>query len=80
MHFFMFMYSTIFISTLHVSNYRVVHHQAFIVVYCITQLYTIVQMCTAAAGHICTIVYSCVCNTVHDDKRLMMNDSIVRNM
>ena len=44
----MCIYSTIFISTLHVSNDRVVHNQEFIVVYSITQLCTTVQMCPAA--------------------------------
>ena len=43
--FYIFIYSTIFISTLHVSKDRVVHHQEFIIVYCITQLCTILQIC-----------------------------------
>ena len=43
-----FIYSTIFMSTLHVSSDLVVHHQEYNVVYCITQLCTIVQMCPAA--------------------------------
>ena len=45
---FIFVYSTIFI--LHISNDRVFHHQELIVVYCITQLGTIVRMCPAAFG------------------------------
>ena len=40
--FYIFIYSTIFMSTLHVSDDRDVHHQELIVVYCITQLCTIV--------------------------------------
>ena len=51
-NFYIFIYSTIFISTLHFSNDRIVHHQEFVVVYCITQLCAIVQMCSPAAGHI----------------------------
>ena len=50
MHFFIFIYSTIFMSILHVSNNLVLHHQEFIVVYCFTQLCTIVQICPAAAA------------------------------
>ena len=37
-------------STLRVSKNLVVHHHEFIIVCCITQLCTIVQMCPAAAG------------------------------
>ena len=33
MHFYILIYSTVFMSTLHVSNDRVVHHQGLIVVY-----------------------------------------------
>ena len=41
-------YSTIFMSTLYVSKDRVVRHQEFIVVYCITQLSTNVRVCPPA--------------------------------
>ena len=37
----LYIYSTIFMSTQQVSKVRVVHHQELIVVYCITQLCTI---------------------------------------
>ena len=36
--YFLYIYSTIFMSTLHVSKDLVVHHQDFIIMYCITQL------------------------------------------
>jgi hypothetical protein len=45
---YIFINSTIFMSTLHVLNDQVFHHQQFIVVYSITQLYTIVRMFPAA--------------------------------
>ena len=69
-----------FMSTLHVSNDRVVHHQELIVVYCITQLCTILRVCPA--GQLNTHSHDCteLCNTAHYDQLLMMNDSIVRNM
>ena len=38
---YIYIYSTIFMSTLHVSNDRAVHHQQLIVVHCITQLCTL---------------------------------------
>ena len=42
MYFFcIFICSTIFMSTLHLSKDLVVHHQEFIVVYCITQFCTV---------------------------------------
>ena len=81
MHFLdVFIYSTIFMSTLHVSKDRVVHHQELIVVYCITQLCTIVRMCVQLSSWTHSQDCTELCNTVHYDQLLMMNDSIVRNM
>jgi hypothetical protein len=50
MHFFMYIYSIIFISTLHVSNDRIVHHQKFSLFTVFTALYKVVvyraRLCT----------------------------------
>ena len=45
-------------STLHVSKDLVSNHQEFIVVYCITQLCTVVQTCPAALVLLSVLYYT----------------------
>ena len=58
MHSFIYIYSIIFISTLHVSSDRMFHHQEFSLFTVFTALYRLY----------------CVCNTVYYAALLMMND------
>ena len=57
---FIFIYSTIFMSTLHVSKDRVVHYQGSIVVYSITQLCRICVNVSSCFGPKCTLLHSFV--------------------
>ena len=66
-----YIYSIILISSLHVSNDRIVHHQEFSL--------SADHQKTKAAGHVCTTLYRAV-NTVNNEKLLMMDDTIVGNM
>ena len=49
--FYTYIYSIIFMSTLHVSNDRVIHNQEFSLLTVFTALHKIVQTCPAAGGH-----------------------------
>ena len=55
--FYIYLYSIICISTLHVSNGRIVHHQQSSLLTAPTALYKIVQTCPA--GHVCTTFFFC---------------------